>query len=306
MSRYGRKIVPVVGGVTAVATAVGAFAPATQVAVAAPDNVDGAVGPLGVAQEGVFESCAAYFGNGKGMVGFDVADVNGSDGVAHAVPDDVDVVLVLENEAGDTIECIPEEWTEEDWDDLVDETFDAGGPALPASPVRYRYPTAEDEPIERDDFGEVTSASFRVVGVPGEHTLVSPAGVQPLADPYPGFDELFDADADPRVVELLTDTAGPDAAAAFVEALADCEAYGPIDEDLTAAFDAILAYIGWDDELELDPCDVEPIEGLAAYGVALVEASDYIEPIRLSVPTPAAPPAPPAAQPTVVAPRYTG
>ncbi len=181
MGISGRKIVPVVGGVTAVATVVGAFAPATQVAVAAPDNVDGAVGTLGVAQEGVFESCSAYFGFGKdegavGVVDFDVADLTGADGAAHDVPDDVDVVLVLENTEGDVLECVPEEVTEEQWNTFLDDGF-FSFPAEPAwpGPKRFAYPLPSLGP-DLGEWGELAEVGFRVIGVPAGHTLASPAG----------------------------------------------------------------------------------------------------------------------------------
>lgn len=310
-----RRIAPMIGGVTAAATVAGAFAPATQVAVAAPDHASGAATPLGLAQEGVFESCNAYFGQGKGVVGFDVADVNGDDGTDHAVPDDVDVVLVLENEEGDTLECVPEEVEPAEWEEWVTAVFTSGGPTLPTSPVRYRYPTGPNQAyIDDDDFGRVTSVGFRVIGIPSEHTLVSPTGVQPLPDPYPSVDELVDDVPETSVLAFITEMVGADAAAAFSTAMDDCEVV--LDDELLAALvllhDELLGY----EETTLYPCDVWWLNLEASLGLGLIEAAGHIEPIRLSVPeqeTPTTPTtAPPArpgatgAQPVTAPPTYTG
>ena len=65
------------------------------------------------------------------------------DGAAHAVDDDTQVLLVMENDEGDTLECVAAEVTEEEWDDEYgdDDIF----PAWPG-PGRFTYPTVNLAP----------------------------------------------------------------------------------------------------------------------------------------------------------------
>ena len=66
-ARTRRNLAPVVGGLTAVATATGAFAAVAHVAPAGAgqDSATPALGAAGLAGAGTFESCEAYFGYGK-------------------------------------------------------------------------------------------------------------------------------------------------------------------------------------------------------------------------------------------------
>jgi hypothetical protein len=312
------KLVPVVGGVTAAATAVGAWAPATQVAMAQPGGVDVALGAAGPAQEGVFEACSAYFGFGKeegvsGVVAFDVADVNGADGVAHAVPTDTEVVLVLENDEGETLECTPVEVTEEQWNDEFDPASNTNMPAWPG-PGHHVYPTPALDPFI-DDFGPVVEVGFRVLGIPGQHTLVSPTGVHALDSFFLDPEDLFFLDeVDPRVSDLAATEVDADAGAAYAAAIDACMAEEPFDDtdpDLLAAVQFLAEYIDSDPGTitEVDCNDLGFTQAIASGFIGANEAAAYVEDIRLSVPeAPPAPPAPPApaAQPTVVTPTFTG
>lgn len=336
-----KRIVPVVGGVTAAATAVGAFAPAAQVASAAPETVDstaGAGGVLGLAQEGVFESCSAYFGFGKeeGAINattFDVTDVKGDDEGGHSVPADVDVVLVIENEEGDILECVPEEITEEEWNARKDHV--ALGvpfrdfPEWPG-PGYFAYPSVQqDGGAEEDEkklaaaaidgFGFVRSVGFRVIGVPEGHTLVAPSGFQPLPDHFEGrlfpFDSSFYDDVlEPEILSLAEAGAGAEAAAALAEAFESCiaeEDIGGSDPLLLAAVQAIAdALVESDYEfVEVDCWAIAQIENTFNFLKALQDAATHVEGISLAGPvaTPAPGPAPaPAAQPAVAAPTFTG
>lgn len=316
-----RRLVPVVGGVTAAATAVAALGPATHVAEAAPDVEAGATSPLGLAQEGVFEACSAYFGFGKdagvaGMVGFEVEDVNGADGVAHAVPDDVQVVLVIEGESGDTLECVPEEISAEDYASWIDDiSFDNAPPWPPSGPVRFAYPSVVSG-IEIEGLGNVTAVGYRVVGIPGEHTLVSPTGVQPLPDHYRNT-WLGEFDVDPRLTEVIADAAGPDAVAAYEAAMAACAAGedpdDPEDPDLVAALQALLDFVGHDTEFTEAQCwSLDETNVFARFAVGTIQSYERVETIRLQVPEETTPttqgPATggAAAQPVPATPTYTG
>ena len=88
-----RKLVPVVGGMTAAATAIGGLAAVAEMAPvgATPDGASAELGVAGIVGAGVFESCDAYFGFGKdegvlGVVAFDVADVTGPTGSTTPCP----------------------------------------------------------------------------------------------------------------------------------------------------------------------------------------------------------------------------
>lgn len=341
MNVRARKIAPVVGGVTAAATAVGAFVPATQVAVAAPDHAAGATSPLGLAQDGTFESCSAYFGFGKegamNSVAFEVSDAEGDDAGDHAVPDDVQVVLVVETddlEGGtDTIRCTPEEVTEAEWDAwLADmEVFPFSLPAYPG-PGRYAYPSVSLSPwIE--GYGEVTSVSFEVVGYPTDHTLISPVEPRELFDPFALFaitDEpvaaLISEELLEHVVQIVEAGPGVAAAEAIRSAVETCQAFEGdpedqtfvVDDDLEAAIMELLEYSGFDLDLvgeipeEIDCYFVLGIPGLVQVSDDLARLATYTEPIVLAgpvqepTPTTAAPTAPGGAQPVTATPRYTG
>ncbi len=307
----GRKIIPVVGGVTAAATAIGAWAPAVQLASAQPDGASAAVGATGALGAGTFEACSAYFGWGKDagvleVVEFDVADQNGDDGVDHAVPDDVQVVLVLETEEGGTIECTPEEVTEDQWNDEYDE--DPNLPAWPG-PGHYAYPSVnlQDQIEEPPAYGDVTAVGFRVTGIPGEHTLVSPQDVKPLVQHFLDVEQMFqDGEIDPRVLALIEAEAGAAAADAYEAYTEDCQDSNPdgTGEELIAAIQALNVLVDGEEDPNLTEADcffdvilaVDASLTLAAY-----ETVEYVEPIVLSVPETA-----PAAEPAPVAPQFTG
>ncbi len=312
------KLVPMVGGVTAAAAVVGAAAPMAHVAPAGAEagGVTAALGSAGLVGAGTFESCAPYFGYGKesgvlGLVQFDVADINGADGVDHAVPTDVDVVLVLENEDGDIAECVPEEVSQATWEEQFD-----GESNLPdwPGPGHYVYPSVALSP-ELDGFGVITSVGFRVAGIPVEHTLVSPEGTKELAELfYDAEGELFFGDVrDPRVLALIASEAGDAAATAYTQALIDCSdetAIDGTDPELLAGADVLATLIGegLGDETEVDCFDVHILHALGSTYLSVFESIDYVEEIRLSVPEAPVPPpvAPPAAQPVTAAPQFTG
>lgn len=312
-----RRFMPVVGGVTAAATAVGAWAPAVQIAGAQPDGATASLGAAAARGAGVFESCSTYFGFGKDegvleVVAFDVADQNGADGVDHAVPDDVGVVLVLETTEGGTIECTPVEVTEEEWDD------EYGGAPYPEWPGagHYAYPSVnlQGEIEELPAYGEVTDVGFRVTGIPGGHTLVSPEDVQALVQHYLDLEELFDEGIiDPRVLALIDAEAGATAAADYEAFFSECytseETVDPsTDPDVIAAVEAVIAYFeGEPDELTEVECfqaaivNVQASELLAAFAT-----TEYTEQIVLALPEAPEPEPAPAAQPATAAPQFTG
>ncbi|MGK2950671.1 MAG: hypothetical protein ACSLFP_19025 [Acidimicrobiales bacterium] len=320
-TRTRNKLLPLVGGMTAAATAAGGMAAVAHVVPAGAD-VTSAVGAAGVTGAGMLESCSAYFGYGKedaamGLVEFDVADVNGADGADHGVDmdgdGDTDVVLVVEYEMAGTIECVPFELTEEMWDAEIGES----GAELPAypGPGHYVYPTL-NLPLEDETVDPVVAVGFRVSGTPAEHTLVSPEG-------YHELDELFldsgalleDGILDPRIPAFIEAEVGAAATAAYVAAFEACYAGGPAPDltgdDLQVALQR-LDDLGGFEVVTGDPADnncflVGILNALGSLILAIVESVDYVEPIRLSAPEePGAPTPPPAAAPVTAAPSFTG
>ena len=314
-----RKLVPVVGSMAAAATALGGLAAVAQVAPvsAEPSGPAVALGVAGLASAGLFEPCDAYFGFGKdegvlGVVEFDVADVNGADGVGHAVPDDVQVVLVLENEGGDVLECEPFEVTEEQWDEGFEGDFPIAAPPYPG-PGHYAYPSVNLEPfIGDDDFGLVVQAGFRVAHIPGAHTLVSPEGVKDLRVIHLNPDDLFSGEIiDQRVLDAIAAGVSPEAADAFEAAIFCGDDYEAEDALLLAGFNFLLGLLGEGPLPEASCFEVDLMHALASLHLSALETADYVENIRLSVPEPTAPtPTPPAApraaQAVTAVPQFTG
>ncbi len=312
---------------TAVATAAGAMAPMAHMAVAGaqPDGATAAMGQAGLAGPASFESCSPYFGFGKeegvlGVVEFDVADVNGDDGVAHDVDDDTEVRLVLENDEGDILECVPFEVTTEQWNEEFGE--DPDFPAHPG-PGHYVYPSVNLEP-EIKGFGLVVQAGFRVVTIPEQHTLVSPEGVHELDDVYLDPEEtFFGTIVDQDLLDYIAGEANQDAADAYEAALLACDddaPYNDEDPDLLAAARAIDALVGDEEEYDSVSCfGVDFRQFVGSFTLSAYRSVEYVEPIRLSVPEdpsdpPATPPVPtdpttpqaPAARPTTATPTFTG
>lgn len=282
--RTGRAVMPIVGSAAAVAAG-GALATVAEAAPAVPDIGDGTLGALG-GVPGTFESCEAYFGFGKELVAFDVVDQNGADGAAHAVPTDTQVVFVLENEAGDQIECTPVELTEEEWDEFIGDTPIPGLPTFPG-PGHFVYPSIEQGAFIDDEFGEAVSVGFRVVGVPGGHTLVSPTGtVELLQSQLDGEDLLFLQITDPRIAAHIATGASAAAAEAWEDAVADCvdEFATPLGgDDLAAAF-AVLEALTGDDVGDLDCGDVHDQNLDASIVLGLQESIANTETITLALP----------------------
>jgi hypothetical protein len=325
-----RTWLSVVGVATAVTTTAATWAPVTA---AAPtlDTTDNAQSQRADdAVDGTYESCAAYFGLGKydgglDIVEFDVADTNGADGAAHAVPNDTQVVLVLGNAAGDELKCAPVEVTEAMWNDAMDDLdlnylgFSPEHP-LPSwpGPGHYIYPTVNFEPYitgagaqPGTDFGTVTSVGFEVTSIPDGHSLVSPTGLRPLAEHYPGRGESSSDVDDPLVSAYLTSTVDADAAAAFSAALMSCgpdgEDLADLDDDLLAAIHALEAYRGYEpsDAEWLDCYAVRGLNGEASFQLDLSDTVNYVEPIRLSLPTTPPTTTPPTTTPPTTTPPTT-
>jgi hypothetical protein len=154
---------------------------------------------------------------------------------------------------------------------------------------------------------------FRVVDIPGGHSLVSPEGVEELTDFWLDPEALFFMEiADPRVPEhVATTDAGDDGAAAFAAAVEACGDEEPIDEedpDLIAAGNVLLELIGEDFEFEDVSCnDVGALQALSSQVLAAREQVAYVEGIQLSLPeAPEEPAEPPAAQPVQQTPTFTG
>ena len=309
-SFVNRTWLSMVGIATAVTTTGAAWAPMTAAAPTVDADANTANAPTARAGDGTYESCAAYFGFGKrsdgvlDIVSFDVADDNGTDGVAHAVPTDTQVVLVLENAEGDQLQCAPVEVTEDMWNDAMDDLdLNAVGispehplPSWPG-PGHYIYPTVNFEPYitgsgtePGTDFGVVTSVGFAVTSIPDGHTLVSPTGVQPLEVHYPGGGDGYTSVDDPLLRAYLTSAVGADAAAAFSGALLACGPDGSysIDPsgDLLAAIRALETYRDYE---HLDPeylgcSDVRQLNGEVSFQLDLSDTVNYVEPIRLALP----------------------
>jgi hypothetical protein len=310
-SRTRRNLLPVVGGMTAVATATGAFKAVAHVAPAGAGQ-DSASAALGAAGAGTFESCDAYFGFGKheglmlGAVDFDVLDTSGDDGVAHDVAGDTNVRFVLENEDGDVLECVPVEITEEQWEDAYDELE-----ALPdyPGPGHFAYPSVDLFPQEIDGFGVVVDVGFRVTTIPGQHSLVAPTGVQDLPDIFVDIEALLDGEViGPQVLAFLATEVNQAAADAFEAALETCQAEDPLDgtdADLVAAAQAIVDRFEESEVITEVSCEEVTFLQVNASIIASANATaDYTETIELAVAD--APTPPPAAQPVDAAPQFTG
>ncbi|HET8930662.1 MAG TPA: hypothetical protein VFN21_08400 [Acidimicrobiales bacterium] len=327
----------VIGVATAVTTTAAAWAPITSASPASDTNDNAQNQRAGEAADGTYESCAAYFGLGKydgslDIVEFDVADTDASseDGVAHAVPSDTQVVLVLTNEAGDTLECTPVEVTETMWNDAM-EGLDLNmlgiSPEHPLpswpGPGHYLYPSVNFEPyiggseLERaDDFGYVTAVGFKVTAIPDGHTLVSPTEVHPLDVHYPGAGEGSTTVEDPLLTKHLTTNVGAAAAAAFSAALVSCGPDGDGSPDfgnanLIAAIRALEVYRDYspEDVEYLDCGDVAQLNGEVSFQLDLTDTVNYVEHIWLSLPpTPTTTPAtttPATTTPATTAPPTT-
>lgn len=310
-----RALLPTTGVVAAVAAAVSGWAPLAQSSPSAPAHKGEPVrqqAPKADSADGTYESCGAYFGFGKDEFGvldvveFDVADQNGSDGVAHAVPTDTQVVLVLTNEGGDTIECAAVEVTEEAWNAAMDDIelyIPEGGHQLPAwpGPGHYAYPSIAFDP-SIEEFGDIVDVEFKVVSQPEGHTLVSPTGLVHLTQ-HQIYDKFqFDYTPDPRVLELIAAAPseqpldGPvavsDEAAAdgFVAAMAACDADSQFDDftdAMTAGTNALLAFRGFNpittDEMGCFD-SVGSLHHDVSFQLGLDETTTYSEPIVLALP----------------------
>jgi hypothetical protein len=293
-----RVWMPVAGVATAATAVLAGWMPLAHAATTTDAPDPGHRLPAPDAPDGTFESCAAYFGFGKSgaesadVVAFDVTDQNGDDGVAHGVPADTQVVFILTNEEGDTLECTPPEITEEEWAAGLD-TFQAESevhptPAWPG-PGHYAYPSISYIPYI-DDFGVVVDVAFTVTSVPDGHTLVSPTGVQPLVQHYTiGYDYLS-TEQDPRLLDYVADEADQAAADAYADALQACEddfdAPPTVDGDLYDALDVLYSYMGWeiDDEETINCYDVAEVNPQVAFLLGFAATTTYVEPIALALP----------------------
>lgn len=296
-----RALLPTTGVVAAVAAAVSGWAPIAQSSPSQPAQKAEPLRqqPAADSADGTYESCGAYFGFGKDtdgvldVVEFDVADQNGDDGVAHAVPDDTEVVLELTNEDGDVIECAAVEVSETDWEEAmgdIDLFIPEGGTPLPGwpGPGHYAYPSVPYEPTI-EDFGTVVDVGFKVVRIPDGHTLVSPTGLVPLVQHqvFPKFQ--FDYTPDPRVLDLIETDAGTPAREAFVAAMEACEAetQDAYSADQVDAINALLAYRGLEPRAAEDmSCfdDVGMLNHDVSFLLGLYETVTYAEPIVLALP----------------------
>lgn len=293
--RFSRRLLPAAGAATLAATAVAGWAPFGPTASAQPaEDTNDAAGARDL--DGTYESCAAYFGFGKwdeqamDIVEFDVTDRNGSDGVDHQVADDTHVVLVLTNDDGDTLECLPEEITEEQWDNEMIDIQDLIGaevdlPAWPG-PGRYAYPTLAADPYI-EDFGDITGVGFRVAGIPAGHTLESPQGVKPLVQhhtirPF----SYYALTEDPRLLDRVEADLGAQARADLANAYEACDTDDTPPGLPTAAIQLVLEIAGYDPSMvEEDPCwALARATGPAAYVLATHATADYQEPIVLALP----------------------
>lgn len=330
-----RVIWPVVGAVTAAATVVGTWAPVSQASPAAGTRDAAQKAKAADPGDGTYESCDAYFGLGKregvmDIVSFDVSDQNGDDGIDHAVDTDTEIVFVLTNGELETLECIPSEITEAEWNAFIDEAREdmpdeTTLPSFPG-PGHYAYPTL-DQFNSIEGFGEVNSVDFAVSSIPGDHTLISPIGLTPLIQHYFSWSP---GSADPRVLDYVEAEAGADARAALLAALAEegCDD-ADISPALVAAMDVLRSYTGVSATDYPDRCfTAYYLYDVSSFVLALDATLGYVEPIVLeapevptepTVPEPTTPettvptdegaaqvPASPGATPVAAVPDYTG
>jgi hypothetical protein len=304
MSALSRKLAfrwPLVGVLTAAASVVGARAPAGATAPSSVALEPGAVhsgNALSTAADGTYEACSAYFGLGKDagvldVAAFDVADQNGADGIHHAVPTDTQVVLVLKNSQGDTLECTPPEITKSEWDDAmsgIDSTLPVSTtlPAWPG-PGHYAYPSLASDP-SIDGFGTVTDVGFEVTTIPAGHTLVSPTGVEKLTQHYViPFNDGPTLQVDPRVlafVQTHVDQAARDALAA---AFTGCDDDAQVDfseEHLKAAMDAFVTYLTGSPGQGYTCSDLALMNPEMSLLLGLQQSIAYTEHIVLKLPEP--------------------
>ncbi len=313
MATHGRgSVLPAVGLATAAATALVGVTPTVVAAGDGGDANSVTDVRFTTAGTGEFEPCSAYFGFGKvDLVEFDV-EVDGEGPAPSPTVENggVSVVLEIETEGG-TITCVPEEVTEDEWnDELGDAPFNF--PAYPG-PGHYIYPAVNTMP-EIEGFGLVTGVGFRVTDVAEGYTLVAPTGVDPLAavTVWP-----FDVDnLDQRVFDIVGADAGAAAEAAFGAALDGCienEEFDPVQSaDLDAAVQALIDYLGIDESVpEPVTCsDVELFYLITSF-LASVEATTLnAEVIEVAGPpsttTTAAPTTTAATQAATATPRFTG
>jgi hypothetical protein len=327
-----------VGVATATVTT---FAGAAPVVVSTAGAVDGADDANTIAAEpttdGTFESCSAYFGYGKNeedavleLTTFPVAVEGGTpEGPAPTVENGgIDVVLVIEDVDGNELRCVPEEVSEDDWDDTWGGT-PINFPPYPG-PGHYPYPSegsGGDEEFEEivvdeilgtpaaiGDLGEIDQVSFEVVGVPEGYTLVDPVAATPLPMI---LDETFGGGLEGLIDEVAAEVAllaGPEAAAAWTVAINACSTeVEPPNADSPELLAAIQALA---DEIFVSPPTVESPVSCGELGetffvtafVLAVRATIANEsPITVSLPVPSpTTAAPPAAAAVEVTPAFTG
>lgn len=278
-----------------VATGAAAASPSVAAVGSAPAPEQGVPLPR-QAGPGTYESCAAYFGVGKDsgvldVVEFDVSDQNGDDGVDHGVPADTQVVIVVTDDTGATLECVAPEVTEQQWNDAMGQV-DVGlpeGQSLPAwpGPGCYAYPSVRFEPLV-EGLGNVVDVQFRVESIPAGHTLVSPTGSPRLVQHFPVSYEWGSAyEADPRVVAFLASRSSQAAADAFAANMAEC-ADGN-EPDWSAAIDAVNALRAYRGDGPTTPGNVDCGSLALRYSetsvlLGLEATVVYSEPIVLALP----------------------
>lgn len=259
-----RAWIPIVSAVTAWTALAVSATPAVPAPSTPETDTSGPDQSARDTSDGTFESCSAYFGFGKGVgvldvVDFDVTDAEGTDSADHSVESDTPVVLVLENETGDELECSPFEVSESQWTTAMNDTY-VGAHGMPAwpGPGHYAYPSIAFDPLI-DGFGMVTAVGFRVVGTPADHTLVSPTGVAPLVQHHIDvWDPATDLDAT-RLAAFLTATVSDTARDSFLASFERCAADEwpfEFDSDGLEALNAINEELG---EPLIDPGNVDEV-----------------------------------------------
>lgn len=251
LSLKKRVIWPVVGAVTAAAIVVGGWAPISQAAPSADGGDAPQTAKAADLGDGTYESCDAYFGLGKAenvmdLVSFDVSDRTGHVERDYVVGTSTEVVFVLTNVDNETLECIPSEITEAEWDAFIDNMIRDLPPGTSLwsfpGPGYYPYPTVPYGPYI-EGFGEVTDVGFAVTSVPVGHTLVSPTEITPLVQNY-RYPFADDGTSDPRVLDFVEEHFGEAPRAALDTVITDREKCD--DDDLPDGFSyAMMALRGW-------------------------------------------------------------